>query len=468
MAKNSLQKITVLTFLLISTFFIECRATITQPSSEEMISNAVRVASPNTSYKFGESASCNFIVTGIFISKTAIIYEVNIQGKIGICTFPMNSTIVTLEQELSMIYADSEFGIARGFGRAFQAYNSKHYIGFERKNTTIELASSSVYTLPESSQNRAKSTPYLELLKAKQDIKAKTDENRSIRYSQIIADIRKLLESNETSEATASILAARNEWPEKQEWLTLINEAIARCIARCEPNQGASQLASLEKGFQSTTKNQLPQDIHKLAMLFGNTSQVLKWASPHNLEAIKRATSVAASKNDRKISEEALVKEILDGFLITHLKMESGGITSASDIDAIFARTVEAKISSKVKFNAYFDSNVYSPEFDYVVNGKIEITVNGKENGERNCGVLWLDRCKIDNHDSVRTYTSPLNISLSKAGKHRSFGESTAEWKSLSGGTGAASGLTMGGVVVFKAISVRIKYIPDYVSLQNN
>lgn len=146
--------------------------------------------------------------------------------------------------------------------------------------------------------------------------------------------------------------------------------------------------------------------------------------------------------------------------------MEGTGQTQTSDVDAFISRKVQAKVRSTVDYELAFDPSVFVPKFDYLVSARVHVRVNGRVNGNRNCGLLWMSNCKIDNVDSSEDYFVPVKVAMRAATRFRNTGSVSVDWESTSGGSGMAGGLIMGGTRVFTATGIVLALIVDSIESQ--
>lgn len=160
----------------------------------------------------------------------------------------------------------------------------------------------------------------------------------------------------------------------------------------------------------------------------------------------------AATTDAERAQVELLVMQSLQDKLFDFKATLAGtGRVDANDSNVVIARVVETKLRALLSFSGQLRTDIYAPRFDYAVDGVLILVAHGVQSGERNCGFLWGDKCEIKDEPTSRSFEYPVSLVFSRNGQYRVSGSRDIEWKSISGGSGAASGLLMGGTRVFKA-----------------
>lgn len=246
------------------------------------------------------------------------------------------------------------------------------------------------------------------------------------------------------------------KWPGDTEAQATIGDQFKKCLASCSP-EAASTLIELST---SGTKNPLNKEnsnlLLSLTLKLGNFSQVISLARRGEAAALKRAYDISSSDSERKQIDNVIVNKIKDKLFSINAKMRGTGKVKSSDSDLWIARSIESEITSNIEYTASANRKIMVPKFNYRLNGRIVVEVRGRVNGERNCGLLWLGKCKIDDNNAIRTYEKPIVIDLMKSTGHKTTGLQEIAWKSISGGSGMAGGLMMGGTQIFSASEVHL------------
>lgn len=204
---------------------------------------------------------------------------------------------------------------------------------------------------------------------------------------------------------------------------------------------------------------------NQLALKNKTVSNLMKvYDIDNQRETLKMAYSLASTPEEKRMVELAVIQSIQDKLFDFKVSMSGTGKTSSSDTNALIARIIQSNVTSTLTYSASLKTDVFTPTQDYLVDTIVTLTVKGKLNGERNCGILWLATCKIDNEDSSRTHVYNVPMRFTRAGKYKASGKTDIDWKSVSGGSGMASGYIMGGTVVFSAtgafdIQVKVKSV---------
>ena len=183
-----------------------------------------------------------------------------------------------------------------------------------------------------------------------------------------------------------------------------------------------------------------------------------------NRETLKLAYDAASTEGEKKIVELAVMQSIQDKLFDFKVTMSGTGKTNSSDTDIIFARTIQTNVTSTLTYTGVLKADVFKPSQDYVVDSVVTLTVKGKLNGNRNCGLLWLSTCDVKNEDATRVYEYSVPMKFTRANNYKATGRTDIDWKSVSGGSGMSSGLLMGGTLVFSAsgafdIKVNVKSV---------
>ena len=197
----------------------------------------------------------------------------------------------------------------------------------------------------------------------------------------------------------------------------------------------------------------------------GTFTEVIGFARKDDREALKRAYDLAISPSEKQQVELLVINNLKNNIFIFKTSLEGTQNVRPSDVNAFIVRLIEARITSRVQYEATLDQQLFKPNYDYVLNAKVNLTAEGKESGERNCGILWMSTCKFDNQDASRTFSQPIKIGLRRLENYKKSGAATIDWKSVSGGSGFASGFIMGGTKVFQATGVSVSISVDSIEL---
>ena len=167
------------------------------------------------------------------------------------------------------------------------------------------------------------------------------------------------------------------------------------------------------------------------------------WTSDRR--ALIRANEIAQTDMEKAQVEAALVQSIKDRLVVANIILKGTGQVVTADRNLLIARQLESLVSSDAEYDVYLDDAIMKPKFDYKAKGVIRLRVIGTAEGQRNCGLLWMGTCEFKDDKAVRVKEIPIEFTLTRGNGHRDRGAKTVEWASVSGGSGAASGLLMGG-----------------------
>lgn len=168
-------------------------------------------------------------------------------------------------------------------------------------------------------------------------------------------------------------------------------------------------------------------------------------------EVLKLQYDVAVTNDEKRAVELAVIEQIKDKLFVFSATMQGTGKTSSSDVDALIVRSISSQVKSKISYDTRIQTDIFKPSYDYVVNAEMVLVVYGRLNGERNCGLLWMQTCKIDDEPTSHTHRYPVQLRVGKSTAYRAAGVTEVDWSSVSGGSGMAGGLIMGGTQVFTA-----------------
>lgn len=204
---------------------------------------------------------------------------------------------------------------------------------------------------------------------------------------------------------------------------------------------------------------------NQLAMQNKTVANLMKvYAIDKQRDTLKVAYEVASTPEDKRAVELAVMQSIQDKLFDFKVSMAGTGKTSSKDSDVLVARIIQSNVTSTLTYAGALKTDVFTPTHDYLVDTIVTLTVKGKINGKRNCGILWMASCEINNEDATRTHEYAVPMRFTRANKFKAAGKTEIDWKSVSGGSGMASGLIMGGTVIFSAtgafdIQVKVKAV---------
>jgi hypothetical protein len=204
---------------------------------------------------------------------------------------------------------------------------------------------------------------------------------------------------------------------------------------------------------------------NQLALQNKTVANLMKvYAIDKQRDTLKVAYEVASTPEDKRVVELAVMQSIQDKLFDFKVSMAGTGKTSSKDSDVLVARIIQSNVTSTLTYAGTLKTDVFTPTQDYLVDTIVTLTVKGKINGKRNCGILWMASCDINNEDASRTHEYAVPMRFTRASKFKAAGKTDIDWKSVSGGSGMASGLIMGGTVIFSAtgafdIQVKVKSI---------
>jgi hypothetical protein len=168
-------------------------------------------------------------------------------------------------------------------------------------------------------------------------------------------------------------------------------------------------------------------------------------------EVLKIAYDVASTETQRQRVELILVTLIKDSLFDFKIAMNGTGKSKSIDQDGIIARRVENVVTSILMHSGKLKKQIFEPKFDYIINTTIVLTIEGVENGAKNCGLLGFSTCEINNEKSTRKFEYNIPMTFKRTNNYVSSGSTEIEWKSVSGGSGVYSGLFWGGHLIFKS-----------------
>lgn len=204
---------------------------------------------------------------------------------------------------------------------------------------------------------------------------------------------------------------------------------------------------------------------NQIALKNRTVSNLMKvYGIDKNRETLKLAYDAASTEGEKKIVELAVMQSIQDKLFDFKVSMSGTGKTSSSDSDVLIARVIQSNVTSTLTYTGILKTDVFKPNQDYVVDTVVTLTVKGKLNGNRNCGILWMSSCDVKNEDASRVYEYIVPMRFTRENNFKASGKTDIDWKSTSGGSGMASGLLMGGTLVFSAsgafdIKVKVKSV---------
>lgn len=204
---------------------------------------------------------------------------------------------------------------------------------------------------------------------------------------------------------------------------------------------------------------------NQLALQNKTVNNLMKvYAIDKQRDTLKIAYEVASTPEDKRAVELAVMQSIQDKLFDFKVSMSGTGKTNSQDSDVLIARIIQSNVTSALVYSSALKTDVFTPTQDYLVDTIVTLTVKGKINGKRNCGILWMSSCEIKNEDASRTHEYAVPMRFTRASKYKTTGKTDIDWKSVSGGAGMASGLIMGGTVIFSAngsfdIQVKVKAV---------
>jgi hypothetical protein len=204
---------------------------------------------------------------------------------------------------------------------------------------------------------------------------------------------------------------------------------------------------------------------NQIALKNRTVSNLMKvYGIDKNRETLKLAYNAASTVDEKKIVELAVIQSIQDKLFDFKVSMSGTGKTNSSDTDVIFARVIQTNVTSTLTYAGFLKTDVFKPSHNYAVDTVVTLTVKGKLNGNRSCGLLWMSSCDVRNEDATRVYEYAIPMKFTSSNNYKATGRTDIDWKSVSGGSGMASGLLMGGTLVFSAsgafdIKVNIKSV---------
>ena len=222
------------------------------------------------------------------------------------------------------------------------------------------------------------------------------------------------------------------------------------------------QRLDVARSIQRQGKSFAPDTLARLRELTlqqGAFADVMAYAESGDRDAIKRALGLANGDSERRLAEMALVRSIQDKLITLKASLQGTGKTSASDRDALIARIIENVVSSRVDWSATVEREIYEPQYDIKVNAKLVLTVRGLLNGVRYCGFFGMSKCEVKDQEMNKTYEYPLMFELRRGQAFITKGTTQIDWKSVSGGSGPASGFMLwGGSSIFAATDVALGF----------
>ena len=199
----------------------------------------------------------------------------------------------------------------------------------------------------------------------------------------------------------------------------------------------------------------VPEDLQRQfqALLWaqGPFDLVFPLAQAGNRQALRRAFDVAAPGQEQREVENKIVQDLRDKLVVYNIALQGDGRVSSSDVDAFVARRIEATVVSPLRHELRLNTEIFRPQNDYRVTVLITLTVHGVVNGERACGFMMMSTCAINDKPDSHEYTAVVAGTVGPGNSFRTRGDTELRWRSVSGGSGLASGSYFGGTRVFKA-----------------
>lgn len=200
------------------------------------------------------------------------------------------------------------------------------------------------------------------------------------------------------------------------------------------------------------------------AIKFGDFYDAYDFAETGNIEAIKIAYAKASNDIEKIKIEQFVVSKYADKIFTSKIIASGNGIKSASGgstVGRIFGHIgAEATLNSKIFYSLQVDRTLFNPNFDYLIDATILFNVDGRKLGWTACGLLWASQCDFDDPSS-KSYPKNVNFKISSRDAYYYSDNIQLDWTSITSGK---AGL-MGGVSVFRANSVNLKFVINKVTV---